>query len=669
MTPTRRLIIGQAQLWADRHELHRNGTAIRLPPRLVQLLLRLADTPGETVTREQLLEAAWQRRVVNDEVLSRSIADLRQALGDDPREPTYIATIPKLGYRLIAPVRPLPVETSVSMTGVEPVEVLRADSAVRSRWGLRLLALALLAISLSFFWRHLALQGVTDAPGLNAAMLLRAQPLTSAAGLEVSPRLSPDATQVAYAESAQPGSRIVVQTLSTAERRLLTDGSAWDNCPTWLGNDIVFVRRAAGRCTLMRQSLRSEQASGLAECAAVRSCPDIDGGDVLFTAVDRGLARLDIATGAIEQLTMPPDGAGFDVDPRRLHGTLYFSRARDDAQSLFRWIDGRAELVPGLPPSLLYGYAAGKSPALILASDVLGFRALVSFDPQTGETTLLGARGARYPDTVAGTIVFEMAQYDANLWLHRADGTSKQLTLSTRYDAYPQLAPDDRSVIYQSNRDGFDSLYQLDLSSGSERRLPAPEGERWAHPAFVDERRLLLTRYRGVTTDIVRYTLGADRAEPVGLPFGAHDARGDRAGRIYYLLGEGESQRLFRHDAAGTEEIGAMRVDQYAVGDDAIYVRRGTTIQRCRADCVTIDLTLDQTRAEHWIVVGSTLYAVESKTGHVVRVDGDHKAPTPWPTSNTLTRGITVSRDGSFAIVARNDALTVDLHWATAASQ
>src|SRR5436190_21692197 len=86
--------------------LGRRGTQ-RVRPLLMDILLRLAAQPGEVVRRETLLEDVWSRRMVNDEVLSRAIAELRTALGDDARGARYIETLPKLGYRLVAPVHDL----------------------------------------------------------------------------------------------------------------------------------------------------------------------------------------------------------------------------------------------------------------------------------------------------------------------------------------------------------------------------------------------------------------------------------------------------------------------------------------------------------------------------------------------------------------------------------
>lgn len=79
---------------------------VHLEPKVMAVLVRLAEQPGEVVTRDQLIASVWRGRVVTDEVLSRCISLLRGSLGDDTREPHLIQTVPKIGYRLIAQVEP-----------------------------------------------------------------------------------------------------------------------------------------------------------------------------------------------------------------------------------------------------------------------------------------------------------------------------------------------------------------------------------------------------------------------------------------------------------------------------------------------------------------------------------------------------------------------------------
>lgn len=83
--------------------LLRDGAEIRLEPKVMTVLLVLASRAGEVISREEIEELAWPGVVVGYDALASSIIKLRKALGDDSRHPRYIETVPKRGYRLIAP--------------------------------------------------------------------------------------------------------------------------------------------------------------------------------------------------------------------------------------------------------------------------------------------------------------------------------------------------------------------------------------------------------------------------------------------------------------------------------------------------------------------------------------------------------------------------------------
>ena len=74
-------------------------------PRSMEVLARLAARPGQVVSRSELFEAVWRGDAVEDGALARCISEIRSAVGDSPREPDYIETLTKRGYRLIAPVK------------------------------------------------------------------------------------------------------------------------------------------------------------------------------------------------------------------------------------------------------------------------------------------------------------------------------------------------------------------------------------------------------------------------------------------------------------------------------------------------------------------------------------------------------------------------------------
>ena len=85
--------------------LIRDGVTVRhLEPQVMDLLVFLAGSAGRVVSKDQVIDAVWEGRFIAETTLTRAIADLRRALGDDQRDPRYIETIPKRGYRLVASV-------------------------------------------------------------------------------------------------------------------------------------------------------------------------------------------------------------------------------------------------------------------------------------------------------------------------------------------------------------------------------------------------------------------------------------------------------------------------------------------------------------------------------------------------------------------------------------
>jgi TolB-like protein/DNA-binding winged helix-turn-helix (wHTH) protein/Tfp pilus assembly protein PilF len=87
--------------------LTRGGEVVPLLPKTFELLLVLVRRAPGVVTRQELLDTVWPHEAVNDEALTQRLMLLRRELGDDPKHPTYIASVPRWGYRLVAPVQRL----------------------------------------------------------------------------------------------------------------------------------------------------------------------------------------------------------------------------------------------------------------------------------------------------------------------------------------------------------------------------------------------------------------------------------------------------------------------------------------------------------------------------------------------------------------------------------
>jgi TolB-like protein/DNA-binding winged helix-turn-helix (wHTH) protein/Flp pilus assembly protein TadD len=147
--------------------LTRDGHAVKLEPKVMELLVYLARRPGRVVPREELEQAVWAGTVVGYDALTSAIIKLRRAFGDDSRHPWLIETVSKKGYRLIAPVAEAGAAASPAAVAAEaarspepvaeaatiPIPIKPPQSARRNRRRLVMAALvALMLVGLVAAW-------------------------------------------------------------------------------------------------------------------------------------------------------------------------------------------------------------------------------------------------------------------------------------------------------------------------------------------------------------------------------------------------------------------------------------------------------------------------------------------------------------------------------------
>jgi len=112
-------------------EISRDGQTTKLEPKLMELLLYLAAHAGRVVSVEQLLDEVWRGVVVTPDSVYHAVAALRRVLGDDSKDPSYIANVMRRGYRLIAPVVPLRIGDAAALPLQAPHSAAK-DQAVMS---------------------------------------------------------------------------------------------------------------------------------------------------------------------------------------------------------------------------------------------------------------------------------------------------------------------------------------------------------------------------------------------------------------------------------------------------------------------------------------------------------------------------------------------------------
>ena len=98
----------------------------------MRLLTCLADHAGEVVSIDDLLNQVWSGIAVSSDSVYQAVASLRRLLGDDPKQPTYIATVPRLGYRMVATVSPWVEEPAIPIAQANALTVNPVPSEIEA---------------------------------------------------------------------------------------------------------------------------------------------------------------------------------------------------------------------------------------------------------------------------------------------------------------------------------------------------------------------------------------------------------------------------------------------------------------------------------------------------------------------------------------------------------
>lgn len=149
MSPPAKLRIGDWQVDPTAGQISRDGEVVWLEARTLRLLLDLVEHAGEVVSIDDLLDRVWAGVIVTPDSVYQAVASLRRVLGDDPRRPRYIATVPRLGYRMVASVGPW----------TDQAPRARSDRRIGERAAWTAAVVGVLALLAVFVARHRAERG------------------------------------------------------------------------------------------------------------------------------------------------------------------------------------------------------------------------------------------------------------------------------------------------------------------------------------------------------------------------------------------------------------------------------------------------------------------------------------------------------------------------------
>ena len=208
--------------------IYLNNVEKRLEPKLIHLLCLLAAQGRSVVSRQDITQVIWPDVVVGDESITRAIFALRNALGDDAKQPQYIETIPKKGYRFLVDAQPIN-EPQVVM---EPVNASGRFSLRRS-WLIYALALILVGSVFVFLPRN-------ETPSLAIENIL---PLNKMEGIERSINLNSDGTKILFVHESGQKNDLYSRDLQMAKDALWVSDTFSKKSPVWIDdNTIAYIR-------------------------------------------------------------------------------------------------------------------------------------------------------------------------------------------------------------------------------------------------------------------------------------------------------------------------------------------------------------------------------------------------------------------------------------------
>jgi len=242
-----------------RNRVSFGGEGVQVEPKVMEVLMCLVRHSGKTVTKDIFFEEVWEGTIVSEDVLSRCISELRRVLRDDAREPRFVETIRKTGYRLIAEVSRYSDDdasqvfshagsSNGTLESLPETTSPRAETE-RSRF-LTWLAVGLVVFGSVSLAAIIIYRTVSQgSPVERYAGPLQTVPYTSYRGLELDPALSPTGDQVAFAWDDDFTNDFDIYLKQTgAESPLrLTDSEESERYPSWSpdGLHLAFARSSA----------------------------------------------------------------------------------------------------------------------------------------------------------------------------------------------------------------------------------------------------------------------------------------------------------------------------------------------------------------------------------------------------------------------------------------
>jgi Tol biopolymer transport system component/DNA-binding winged helix-turn-helix (wHTH) protein len=707
-----RLRFGLFEIDLQAGELRKHGLRIKLPRQSFCALSCLLERPGELVTREVLCQRIWSdgAHVQFDQNLNAIMRVVREALGDIAKNPRFIVTEPKLGYRFVAPVSEISERVIETEVLAEPKQApVPRPGGSKVMPGYLLPAMAAVGVMVIvagiFFWKFAWPFGQA---GFTSAPLVLAQ-ITHLLGDAGHPSFSPDGTILAFDWNGDQrgGYGVYLKRLGSEEVHRLTTNLDDDTNPAWSpsGRDIAFLRRVSKSQTAI--VIVPAQGGGEREVARlprVKSlCWSRDSEWIAYSlaandnddnaAPGQGIAAVSLSIGQRIRITSPAARSG-DSDP-------VFS-PDDRALAFIR--DGSVYVVPldkklhpvGIPHRFSFTTEDAWSPvwtpdgrAIIFASGRAGYGKMwrIPYGKEPGSATQISSdyaldttidNSGRHLVYSHTTLVDELSL----IKLCRSGCTSdeaKRLVYSAQIARNAAYSADGRKIAFECTRSARTEIWACDVTDCNPRQItdlggpPAgsptwsPSGEYIAFDAPLEKGSAL-------------FVVSAKGGMPRQLTGGTTDdlvPSWSRDGRwLYFASKRTGALEVWKMPSAGGAAIqitrhGGFRAFESFDGKYVYYSKSGNNTSIWKAsregtDGDTEQLVIDDLNVwQNFCLTPKGVYFVPRATGGKISIKFYDFASRTFRNAATIESssllGVTASPDGQNLVVSRRESNNRDL--------
>jgi Tol biopolymer transport system component/DNA-binding winged helix-turn-helix (wHTH) protein len=587
-----RIRFGVFELDPRTRELRRNGRLVKLQDQPSQVLLALTTKAGELVTREELAKSIWPDGtfVDFDVGLSRAVNKLRDALGDTAENPRFIQTLPKRGYRFIAPV-------DSGESGSPPSEISARKHVLPRRLLAALGVLPLVAVGGWLLWQRVELHELPP----------RVRVVTSYPGFEYRPAFSPDGGQVAFVWGGpnSDNADIYVKQVEGENALRLTTDPANDFGPAWSpdGKRIAFLRGGAGLTTAVYliSPIGGDERKLVDVPLALGPLSWSPDGKWLAFARERGEAAgvylLPVEGGEPRQITSPkapahdnnpvvsPDGRWLAyASCTRLYSCDLFVQGLDASYAP----RGKPRQITRQQLSIL-GIAWANDSLVYSGSrswNLLHYLWRVKLEGKRDPERLeVAGFHARFPafSPQSRRVVFSRSVQNYDIWRYQINGSRAPVIKSSLDEATPQFSPDGQRIAFATSRSGESwDIWVANADGSSPRQITNQFGRGEGSPRWSrDGRWIVFDSQRsdgGQDICVVDSSGGRPRRLDLGhylnaFPVYSHDAQW-----IYYTSDRTGREEIWRVPAAGGQpeqmtDNGGFYADLSADGKTLFYTK------------------------------------------------------------------------------------------------